>query len=411
MNVGLEWALSDSHIPSGQASSQRQLAVSVSALPAADSHRAPLNLCLVLDRSGSMGGSPLQTVKQAARQVIDRLSPRDRISIISFDHRAEVLVENQPVQDPAAIGQQLDKLRAGGGTAIDVGLKAGITEVAKGKQDAVSQIFLLTDGENEHGDNDRCLRLAQVATEYGLTLSSLGFGDHWNQDVLEQIADAGGGSLSYIQQPEAAIATFSQLFTRAQSVGLTNAYLTLSLLPGVRLAELKPVAQVLPETVELAAILEANQATVRLGDLMAKPRVVLVNFYIDQQPPGQQMILQLQVQYDDPTQGATGLQSDLAFVQVLAQEYYQPTVNPEVQAHIFALAKYRQTQIAEFRLQAGDRQGAVTLLQSAAQTALQMGDQNAATVLQENVTRLQAGDELSARDRKKTRIVSKTQLQ
>lgn len=411
MNMGLEWALSDSHIPSGQASSQRQLAVSVSALPAAASNRAPLNLCLVLDRSGSMGGSPLQTVKQAARQVIDRLSPRDRISIVSFDHRAEVLVENQSVQDPAAIGLRLERLRAGGGTAIDVGLKAGIAEVAKGKQDAVSQIFLLTDGENEHGDNDRCLRLAQVATEYGLTLNSLGFGDHWNQDVLEQIADAGGGSLSYIQQPEAAIATFSQLFNRAQSVGLTNAYLYMTLLPGVQLAELKPVAQVLPETVEMAAMLEANQTIVRLGDLMVSPRVILVNLYITQLPPGRQNILQLQVRYDDPALGANGLQSDQVLVEVLAQEPYQPAVNPEVQSYILALAKYRQTQIAELKLQAGDRQGAVTLLQSAAQTALQMGDQNAATVLQENVTRLQAGDELSARDRKKTRIVSKTQLQ
>ncbi|MEL6855717.1 MAG: hypothetical protein AAFO83_11500, partial [Cyanobacteria bacterium J06607_13] len=63
------------------------------------------------------------------------------------------------------------------------------------------------------------------------------------------------------------------------------------------------------------------------------------------------------------------------------------------------------------KLEAGDREGAVTMLQSAANTAIQMGDQNAATVLQNNATQLQAGKELSERDRKKTRIVSKTQLQ
>ncbi|MDJ0704361.1 MAG: hypothetical protein QNJ46_13840, partial [Leptolyngbyaceae cyanobacterium MO_188.B28] len=83
----------------------------------------------------------------------------------------------------------------------------------------------------------------------------------------------------------------------------------------------------------------------------------------------------------------------------------------QVQQHVFALAKYRQTQIAESKLKEGDRQGAVTLLQSAAKTALQMGDKNAATILQDNATRLQAGDELSERDYKQTRIVSKTILQ
>jgi Ca-activated chloride channel homolog len=82
-----------------------------------------------------------------------------------------------------------------------------------------------------------------------------------------------------------------------------------------------------------------------------------------------------------------------------------------VQQSILALAKYRQTQLAETKLQQGDRAGAATMLQTAAKTALQMGDQGAATVLQTNATRLQAGLELSEADRKKTRIVSKTVLQ
>ncbi|NET53656.1 MAG: hypothetical protein F6K09_34925, partial [Merismopedia sp. SIO2A8] len=68
-------------------------------------------------------------------------------------------------------------------------------------------------------------------------------------------------------------------------------------------------------------------------------------------------------------------------------------------------------QIAEVRLQQGDRSGAATMLQTAAKTAIQMGDQGAATVLQTSATRLQSGEELSEADRKKTRIVSKTILQ
>jgi Ca-activated chloride channel family protein len=75
------------------------------------------------------------------------------------------------------------------------------------------------------------------------------------------------------------------------------------------------------------------------------------------------------------------------------------------------LAKYRQTQLAEQKLQQGDRVGAATMLQSAAQTALQMGDYKGSTILQNNATRLQTGTTLSEGDRKQTRIAAKTTLQ
>ncbi|HEY9908209.1 MAG TPA: hypothetical protein V6D18_11475, partial [Thermosynechococcaceae cyanobacterium] len=88
----------------------------------------------------------------------------------------------------------------------------------------------------------------------------------------------------------------------------------------------------------------------------------------------------------------------------------QSALDPHVQQYILALAKYRQTQIAETKLQAGDRDGAITMLQSAAKTALQMGDRGGATVLQANATRLQSGEALSEGDRKQTRLIAKTSL-
>ena len=410
MKVGLQWAFSDAHLPTSQSNSQRQLSVSVSA--DGQGSQAPLNLCFVLDRSGSMMGTPLKTVKDAAHRIIDRLTERDRISIIAFDHKAEVLVKNQLATDLESIKRRIDGLRAGGGTSIDDGLKLGIAELAKEKEDYVSQLLLLTDGENEHGDNARAMKLADVATGYNLTVSTLGFGDHWNQDVLEQIADAGGGSLNYIQHAEEAIATFGRLFTRMQSVGLTNAFLNIELADGTRLADLKPVAQVAPETVELPTVQEGNQAMIRIGDLMKdQPRVILLNLYIPQLAAGTATVGQLQVTYDDPAIGAVGQKSEVVPIEIAAMDDYAPKEDAGVQQNILALAKYRQTQIAEEKLKGGDRQGAVTMLQSAANTAIQMGDTNAATVLQENATQLQAGKELSERDRKKTRIVSKTQLQ
>lgn len=412
MQVGLEVALNDANLDPAQTVSQRQLAVSLSALAEPNGRTAPLNLCLILDHSGSMSGRPLETVKQAAHCIVDRLSPGDRLSIVVFDHKAKVLVPNQVIENPASVKVDISRLRASGGTSIDEGLRLGIEELAKGKKDTISQAFLLTDGENEHGSNERCLKLAQLAASYNLTLSTLGFGHHWNQDVLEQIADAAGGSLTYIQHPEEAVSEFSRLFSRIQAVGLTNAHLLLTLMPSVRLAELKPIAQVVPETIELAATQTEQQYVVRLGDLMIDvPRVVLTNLYIGQLPEGEQPVATIQVRYDDPISGQTNALSETITASVNALRQYHPAANAQVQQHVLALAKYRQTQIAEIKLVQGDRAGAATMLQSAAKTALQMGDYSAATVLQDNATRLRDGEELSEADRKKTRIVSKTILQ
>jgi Ca-activated chloride channel family protein len=412
MRVGLQPTLNDANIDATQGSSQRQLEISISAIASEFEGRAPLNLCLVLDHSGSMNGRPLETVKQAAVRLVERLVPGDRISVVAFDHRAKVLVPNQVIDNPENIKKQINRLTADGGTAIDEGLKLGIEELAKGKKETVSQVFLLTDGENEHGDNNRCLKFAQVATGYNLTLNTLGFGAHWNQDILEKIADAGGGMLSYIERPEQAVDEFGRLFNRISSVGLTNAYLLLSLMPKVRLAELKPIAQVAPDTIELPVQQEGNSLVVRLGDLMKNvPRVILANLYVGQLSEGRQNIASVQIRYDDPTQNQTGLLSQMMPVEANVVRSYQPAPNQQVQQSILALAKYRQTQLAEAKLQQGDRVGAATMLQTAAKTALQMGDNSAATVLQTSATRLQSGEELSEADRKKTRIVSKTILQ
>ena len=411
MKLSLQAILSDPNFDLSVGNSQRQLAISISAFPSQSDADVPLNLCLILDHSGSMSGKPLETVKQAAIELVDRLKPGDRISIITFDHRAKVLIPNQDITDLDNIKRKINALKTSGGTAIDEGLKLGLEELGKGKQERISQGFLLTDGENEHGDNNRCLKLAKLAASYNLTINTLGFGEDWNSDVLEEIADAAGGTLAYIEYPEQALDEFSRLFNKMQSVGLTNSYLLLDLMPNVRLAELKPIAQVAPDTIELPIQKEGDKWIVRLGDVMKDiDRVVLANLYFDKFPAGKQAIAHVQVRYDDPSLDLQNLYSDLVIVEGNFVSSYQPKVDPFVQQQILTLAKYRQTQIAETKLQQGDRAGAATMLQTAAKTALQMGDKNAATVLQTSATRLQSGEELSESDKKKTRIVSKTVL-
>jgi Ca-activated chloride channel family protein len=427
MSVNISYSLSDRNLDRSQANSQRQLAITVSAGTQASDVR--LNLCLVLDRSGSMGGQPLETVKKAAIELIEQMSPEDRISVIAFDHKAKVVVENQPLDNPRAIADKINALRASGGTCIDDAIKLALKEINKSKENAVSQAFVLTDGENEHGSNQRCLEFAHLATEYNITLHTLGFGDHWNQDVLEGIADAGSGTLAYIETPAEAVTEFTRLLHRVQAVGLTNAHLVMELSPNVRLAELKPVAQVAPDTIELTVEPDSSsfqpndlqRLRIRIGDLMTDlERVILVNLYVNHSQPDNLIpgsssdsikLMNVWIEYDSPAMAQEMLTSESIAIEAGLIDNFQPQPEPKVQNSILALAKYRQTQIAEAKLNEGDREGASTMLQSAAKTALQMGDQKAATVLQAGATRLQSGTELSESERKQTRIVSKTVLQ
>jgi Ca-activated chloride channel homolog len=417
MQVNLKATLSDPRLDINQSSNQRQLAVSIAALAdvvgGGSVSQLPLNLGLILDCSGSMKGLPLETVKKAAQQLIYQLQPHDRLSVVSFDHQAKTIIPNQLVgTEPGVLAEKINRLQAGGGTSIDEGINLGMQEISATPNFGNAHAFILTDGENEHGDNDRCIRLATGSTQDKITLHTLGFGEHWNQNILEKIADVAGGTLAYIEKSENAIAEFGRIFNRIQSVGLNNAYLQITLQPRVRLAELKPIAQVAPDTIELPVQTAGDRLLVRIGDLMTNiPRVILLNIYAGQFPPGLQSLMNLQVSYDDPMLRKNGLQSDPVTVRSEAVTNWQAMPDANVQQYALALAKYRQTQLAEQKLQQGDRDGAATMLQTAAKTALQMGDVGGATVLQSSATQLQSGQELSESDKKKTRIVSKTILQ
>lgn len=177
----------------------------------------------------------------------------------------------------------------------------------------------------------------------------------------------------------------------------------------MRLAELKPIAQVAPDTIELPYQTEGDTIIVRLGDLMTDvERVVLFNLYIsptsyiaDHPTSSEIPILTVQVRFDIPSLAQINSMSPSVAIAADLVQDFEPNIDPQVQNHLLALAKYRQTQLAEQKLQQGDRAGAATMLQSAAKTALQMGDQNASTILQNNATRLQTGTALSEAERKK----------
>ena len=412
MKVNITPDLSDRNIDHQARNSQRQVTLVISALKTEQERDLTINLCLVIDISGSMAGKPLDLVKQAAIAIIRELHPGDHISLVVFNEQATTIIQNQLIKNISELEEKILALVADGGTALDQAMKLGIKEVARGRRNTVSQIFLLTDGDNEDGSNERCLKLAQLASEYSITINTLGFGQNWNQDVLETIADSANGSLIYIEKPETVTEKFQMLLARLQSVGLTNCRITIELKPGVRLAEFKPIAQVSPETVELPVTLAGNIVELRLGDLMIqREKVILVNLYINQLPIGEHAIAIIKTTYDDPALGRNNLELLPSPIYVASQSNYEPQINQQVHNFILTLAKYRQTKIAETKLLKGDPKSAVTMLQNAANIALQLGHISGAKVLQNSADKLQQSIELSPQEKKKTRLASKTTLQ
>lgn len=98
--------------------------------PAKSSRRTPLNLAVVIDRSGSMSGQPLDEAKKCAEMVVDRLTGQDRLAIVVYDHEVETIVPSRPVDDKATLRRAIAGIDPGGMTALHAGWLAGAEEVA-----------------------------------------------------------------------------------------------------------------------------------------------------------------------------------------------------------------------------------------------------------------------------------------
>ncbi|PID86735.1 MAG: hypothetical protein CSA11_07645 [Chloroflexi bacterium] len=182
--------------------------------------RKPLNLCLVLDRSTSMQGSRLDSLKTAVNLVIDKLAPDDLISIVSYSDRAEIVLEPTHIHNKNQITRGVRSIQASGGTETFQGLKAGVQQLHKTPLEQYNNhIILLTDGHT-YGDADLCIELAQTASATQIGLSAFGLGDEWNDKFLDQLVAPSGGRSAFIQEP-AQIIDFLQ--ERIQGLGTIHA--------------------------------------------------------------------------------------------------------------------------------------------------------------------------------------------
>jgi Ca-activated chloride channel family protein len=163
---------------------------------------SPLNVCLVLDRSTSMQGEKMDTVKATAIQVLRSLRAQDILSVVAFSDRAEVIIPAAYHQDRARLEAKIQMIQPSGATEIYQGLEAGTKEVMRsvdGKR--INHIILLTDGRT-YGDEQQCLALAAKLATHGIGISGMGIGQEWNDIFLDVLSTRTGGSSAYIAQPQ-----------------------------------------------------------------------------------------------------------------------------------------------------------------------------------------------------------------
>lgn len=166
----------------------------------------PVNVSLVIDRSGSMNGDRIEKAKEAAIEFVKRLREKDFLSVVLFDNQIDVLIEAQHVSNKEKLIAAIRSIEVGGSTDLNAGLIQGYTQVLKNHNSGQNnKVIMLTDAITNTGEIDP-IRIIQGSNAYTaerqIDITMVGIGADFNNDLSRQIANSKHCSIFFINDSE-----------------------------------------------------------------------------------------------------------------------------------------------------------------------------------------------------------------
>ena len=195
-------------------------------------------LAFVIDRSGSMGGEPLEQAKKAVTTMVSKLTKEDAMAIVTYDDAVDVLMPYKRAVNARRVKRKLARVDSGGVTDLHAGWLEGGSQLADHvSNNEVSRILLLSDGNANEGLTDTSEIVAQVSrlAAAGVTTSTYGLGCHFNEELMIEMAKAGGGKAYYGETAADLMTPFRTEFDLLSALVFRNVRLALKPARGVTL--------------------------------------------------------------------------------------------------------------------------------------------------------------------------------
>jgi Ca-activated chloride channel family protein len=261
--------------------------------------RTPVNVAFVIDRSGSMEGERIAQARAAAAMAVSRLDARDIASIVIFDHTVEVLVPARPVADPALFVAAISQIGVRGDTAIHAGVLTGAAEVARFKDPGrLNRVVLLSDGQANVGPSKPAdfAALGSALLGQGISVSTVGLGLGYNEDLMATLARAGDGNHAFAREPTDLVQIFNKEFDDVLASCAQTVSIDIDLQPGVRAVR----------ALSREGKVEPAKAQFQLNQVYAATEhYVLLEVEVDdRQPAGEEQLGLVKVTYTEPKSGA-----------------------------------------------------------------------------------------------------------
>jgi len=321
--------------------------------------RSYLNLSLVLDRSGSMEGEKMIRAREAAMFCVDQMLPTDRLSVVTFDDRIEVLFPSEPVTNKQSMKDLISRVTARGSTALhEAWVRGGLTVSERMLDQGINRVVLITDGLANVGitSTDEIVTQAMGVYQRGVSTSTIGIGADFNEDLLMPMAQAGGGNAWHVVEPD----DMQRIF-QVELEGLIAQFahtVSLSLIPadGVRIVDMLNDYD-LTET-----------GRYRLPNLQAgSPLDILVQLKVGSEDVGTQMrLLDLRLGFTpQDAKNAEVLKQAHTVEFATRAEVERSEMNEEVIKAVRFLMNARARNEAMKRMDRGDYDGAQVIIGSA----------------------------------------------